>query len=244
MSAGQPLPDCIALRVGLAARRLPDTDARQLLRVLFAALGEPLTEDKLAGLTVKDLKTAADSALGEIDGAALRQALSCLKGEDGSDAAAAIPDPRPYREGDLPNSIRIACASNQGERLDGHFGSCARFLIYQVSATAARLIAVRPAPAVVRLTADHSAERVVLIGDCDLLCVLSIGGPAAARVVNSGIHPLKRPQAEDIPALLAELQRVLAGEPPPWLARIIGRDRDSSSVPAGDSFLSEVGKAP
>ncbi len=64
MSADQPLPDCIALRVGLAARSLPDIDSRQLLRVLLAAVGEPLTEDKLAGLTVKDLKTAADGALG------------------------------------------------------------------------------------------------------------------------------------------------------------------------------------
>ena len=244
MSADPPLPDCIALRVGLAARRLPDTDSRQLLRVLLAALGEPLTEDKLAGLTVKGLKTATDGILGEIDGPTLRQALACLKGEDEIDAVAPIPDPRPYREGDLPNSIRVACASNRGERLDGHFGSCARFLIYQVSATEARLIAVRSAPAVARLTIDHSAERVALIGDCHLLCVLSIGGPAAARVVNSGIHPLKRPQAEDIPALLAELQSVLAGEPPPWLARIIGRDPAISTVSAGESLLVEAGEAP
>lgn len=242
MSADQPLPDCIALRVGLAARSLPDVDSRQLLRVLLAAVGEPLTEDKLAGLTVKDLKTAADGALGEIDGPTLRQALSCLKGEDGIDAAVAIPDPQPYHEGDLPNSIRVACASNRGERLDGHFGSCARFLIYQVSATAARLIAIRPAPTVVRLTVDHSAERVALIGDCDLLCVLSIGGPAAARVVNSSIHPIKRPQAEDIPVLLAELQQVLAGEPPPWLARIIGRTPNASTVSTGDSLLAETGE--
>lgn len=50
--------------------------------------------------------------------------------------------------------------------------------------------------------------------------MLSIGGPAAARVVNAGIHPLKRPQAGDIPVLpLRELQQVLGGEPPPWLAR-------------------------
>ncbi len=243
MSADQPLPDCIALRVGLAARRLPDTDSCQLLRVLLAALGEPLTEDKLAGLTVKVLKTAAAGALDEIDGPTLRQALSCLKGEDGSDAAPAIPEPQPYREGDLPNSIRVACASNQGERLDGHFGSCARFLIYQVSATEARLIAVRPAPAVVRLTVDHSVERVALIGDCDLLCVLSIGGPAAARVVNGGVHPLKRPQAEDIAALLAELRKVLAGEPPPWLARIIGHDSVISAAPSGASLLAEIGEA-
>jgi len=81
-----------------------------------------------------------------------------------------------------------------------------------------------------------------LIDDCDLLCVLSIGGPAAARVVNSNIHPIKRPQAEDIPALLAELQQVLAGEPPPWLARIIGRDSNVSTTSAGDSVLAEVGE--
>ena len=105
-----------------------------------------------------------------------------------------------------------------------------------------RLIAIRPAPAVVRLTIDHSAERVTLIGDCDLLCVLSIGGPAAARVVNSGIHPIKRPQAEDIQTLLAELQRVLAGEPPPWLARIIGRTPNASAAPTDDSLLAETGE--
>ena len=72
---------------------------------------------------------------------------------------------------------------------------------------------------------DINAERVALINDCHLLCVLSIGGPAAARVVNAGVHPFKRPQAEDISALLSELQQVLAGEPPPWLARIIGHTR-------------------
>ncbi|MDG4597475.1 MAG: dinitrogenase iron-molybdenum cofactor N-terminal domain-containing protein [Candidatus Contendobacter sp.] len=237
-----PLSDCIALRVALAARALPDGNPAPLLRALLAALGEPLTEDKLARLTVKDLKTAADGLLSEIDGPTLRQALSCLKGEDGIDAATAIPDPQPYREGDLPNSIRVACASNRGERLDGHFGSCARFLIYQVSATEARLIAVRPASAVVRLTVDHSAGRVALIEDCNLLCVLSIGGPAAARVVNSGIHPIKHPQPEDIPVLLAELQQVLAGEPPPWLARIIGRDSAISTALAGASFLAETGE--
>jgi len=244
MSANQPLPDCIALRIGLAARCLPDTDSRQLLQVLLAALGEPLTEDRLAGLTVKDLKTAADGTLSAIDSPALRQALYCLQGEDGINAAATIPEPRPYCEGDLPNSIRVACASNRGERLDGHFGSCTRFLIYQVSAPEARLIAVRPAPAMVHLTIDHSAERVALIDDCHLLCVLSIGGPAAARVVNAGIHPLKRPQAGDIPVLLRELQQVLGGEPPPWLARIIGRAPAISVAPEGAAFLAEAGEAP
>jgi len=85
---------------------------------------------------------------------------------------------------------------------------------------------------------------VALISDCNLLCVLSIGGPAAARVVNAGIHPLKRPQAEDIPVLLAELRKVLTGKPPPWLARIIGRNSDFSGEPAADPLLAEAGEAP
>ena len=225
MSDASPLPDCLALRIGLAARQLPDTGSRQLLQVLIAVLGEPLTEAKLNKLKVKDLKTGANGALEEMDGAVLRNALRCLHGEDDAAAQTAVPAPEPYSESELPNSIRVACASNNGERLDGHFGSCARFLIYQVSAMESRLIAVRPASVITRLSIDHSAERVALINDCDLLCVLSIGGPAAARVVNSGVHPFKRPQAEDIAALLGELQQVLAAEPPPWLARIIGRVR-------------------
>lgn len=225
MTDASPLPDCLALRIGLAARQLPDTTPGQLLRVLVAVLGEPLTEVKLNSLKVKDLKTGADGALEEIDGAVLRQALHSLHGEEDATVKTAVPAPHAHDDGPLPDSIQIACASNQGERLDGHFGSCARFLIYQVSATTSRLIAVRPAPVVTRLSVDHSAERVALINDCDLLCVLSIGGPAAARVVNSGVHPFKRPQAEDISALLRELQGVLVGEPPPWLARIMGRPR-------------------
>jgi nitrogen fixation protein NifX len=230
MSDANLLPDCLALRIGLAARALPDTSPAELVRVLIAVLGEPLTEAKLNSVKIRDLKTGADGALSEIDNvAALRQALQFLHGEDDASALSAVPTPGEYDDS-LPGSIQIACASNTGERLDGHFGSCARFLVYQVSATAARLIAVRTAPATAKLSVDHSAERVALINDCDLLAVLSIGGPAAARVINSGIHPFKRPQAEDISGLLAELQRVLASDhPPPWLAK--RRDRTIGEPP-------------
>lgn len=236
MTDASPLPDCLALRIGLAARALPDTSPDELVRVLIAVLGEPLTETKLNGLKIRDLKTGTSGALSEVDNvAALREALRFLHGEDDAAAHAAVPTPHADSTEPMPASIRIACASNTGERLDGHFGSCARFLVYEVSATAARLIAVRPAPTTARLGPDHSAERVTLIDDCDLLCVLSIGGPAAARVVNSGIHPFKRPQAEHISVLLGELQRVLASDhPPPWLAKRLARDPGERRIPASE----------
>jgi nitrogen fixation protein NifX len=231
MTVANSLPRCVALRIALAARQLPDTSSGRLLSILLTALDEPLTEAKLNSLTVRDLKTAADGALSEVDGPLLRQALSDLKGENEEAKIAEVPQPQPYDEGEMPHSIRVACASNSGERLDAHFGSCARFLIYQVSATETRLIDVRPAPIVTRLSIDHSADRVALIQDCDLLCVLSIGGPAAARVVNSGVHPIKRSWPGDAQPVLDELQAVLAGDPPPWLARIIGHAAPSQ-IPA------------
>ena len=43
------LSDDIALRIGLAARELPDTDARRLLRVLADVVGLPPTAKSLSG---------------------------------------------------------------------------------------------------------------------------------------------------------------------------------------------------
>lgn len=131
--------------------------------------------------------------------------------------------PQSYQSGDLPGSIRVAFCSNDGERLDGHFGSCLRFLIYQVAAREARLIALREAPAAAGPLRgeENIMQRVNLISDCHLLYVLSIGGPAAARVVNRGVHPLQRAQASPVREQLDALRQVLADGPPPWLARLI-----------------------
>jgi hypothetical protein len=51
--------------------------------------------------------------------------------------------------------------------------------------------------------------------------VQSIGGPAAAKVVRAGVHPVKKPQGGPARAVLAELQGRL-NSPPPWLAQIMG----------------------
>ena len=52
----------------------------------------------------------------------------------------------------------------------------------------------------------------------------SIGGPAAAKVVRIGIHPLKLSGTEKISDVISELQTVMAISPPPWLAKAMGVD--------------------
>lgn len=219
------LTDDIALRIGLAARTLPDTNPARLLKVLAAAVGLPPTADRLAGLKVKDLKAAADGELADIDTAALKQALALLKGVADMDIAPP-PTVEPYADGDLPNSIRIACASNGGEQIDGHFGSARRFLVYQVSSDGHRLIDCRDIDDS-EAEDDKNNHRADLIADCQVLYCASIGGPAAAKVVKRDIHPIKLPDSPLAGACMAELSRILNHKAPPWLAKVMGAETEA-----------------
>ncbi|TAN48867.1 MAG: nitrogen fixation protein NifX [Methylococcaceae bacterium] len=219
-----------ALRVGLAARVLPDVSPRQLLELLIDKLGAPLTEEKLAHVTVTQLKTGLGSPDGEEDTEHLasiaiphyKEAVRILWGEADDSG---LPTPVPYSEGDLPGSVRVAVAANSsGERVDGHFGSCLRFLVYQVAKDQARLIAVRSALDADE-TDDRNAARAELIKDCQVLYVVSIGGPAAAKVIRAGIYPIKLPEEADAAEVIAKFQAMLQGNPPPWLAKAMGITR-------------------
>ncbi|MGF1521734.1 MAG: dinitrogenase iron-molybdenum cofactor biosynthesis protein [Leptolyngbyaceae cyanobacterium] len=231
----QPISNEVALRIALAARTLPNISIRDLIAALQTTLDDELTEDSLSKLTVTQLKRAFGNIYevdeGEWEGeeannqdiTAFKEAVRILWGEQG---ACEHPLPiEPYQDGDMPNSIRIAVASNTAEQLDGHFGSCHRYLIYQLSATDIKLIDARSA-----LEADLSDNknqfRVNLIQDCPVLYVASIGGPAAAKVIQANIYPMKIEAGGNIREILADLQKAIATAPPPWLAKILGIKAD------------------
>ena len=211
-----------ALRIALAARALPDVPVRKLLRIIQERIDAPLTEQTLQRVTVSDLKIGLAGNEEDVDlldtpMASLKEAVRILWGEMGSESL-----PQPVVLEQVPErSIRVAIASNTGERLDGHFGSCLRFLVYQVSAEEKTLVDVRSA-----LEADFAEDkngfRVDLIRDCQVLYVVSVGGPAAAKVVRADIYPIKRIEGGEAQEILAELQSVMAGSPPPWLAKLLG----------------------
>ena len=218
-----PLDDAIALRIGLAARALPDTDVRTLLRILIKLLGEPITQAKLQKLRANRLRYAAGGTLANVDEARFRKAFSFLKGQ----GVPALPEAGPpipcagYCE--LIGSLKVACASNSGERIDGAFSRCSRYLIYQVSPQQVKLIDVRE-PANALKTRERDQMRAALLKDCAVLYTTSIGAPSAAKVVGVGLHPIKVNEVIPAPVALERLQQVLAQEnPPPWLSKAMGR---------------------
>jgi len=213
-----------ALRIVLVARALNGLKVQALVGALVEKLEAPLTESKLGTLTVDDIRVILAGDFAEqschvgVDSEALKEAVRLLWGQGVESRDFPVVDSSD--QGNIPGGIRVAIAANRGENLDGHFGSCERFLIYQVNLTTQKLIGVR---STVEADAadDRNAARSALIADCQIAFVQSIGGPAAAKLVRAGVHPIKKPKGGPAREVLIELQSRLAS-PPPWLARIMG----------------------
>lgn len=216
-----------ALRIALAKKVLPGIELPRLLEIIIERIGAPIDQEALASLTVKDLRQGlkrtrpADVEQDECNTSSLQMAVRYLAGE--REVEPDLPAVESLGEDEMPGSIRIALASNTGDQLDGHFGSCARFLIYQVSHETARLVEIRFTDEADK-SEDRNAARAQMLADCQLLYVESIGGPAAAKVIRVGVHPIKLPDSPAASEVIVRLQTVLKGTPPPWLAKVMGRE--------------------
>lgn len=138
----------------------------------------------------------------------------------------------------MDSAIRVALATDSGKLVDGHFGSCKVFAVWDISRAAVEFVAARSTLAADDAE-DRNKARAELIGDCQIACFQSIGGPAAAKVVRVGAHPLKVAPNTSMDDMLARLQQAL-GSPPPWLAKVMGVEAASLSA---YRELAEAGEA-
>lgn len=213
-----------ALKIALAARAMPNISVGQLLEILHQRIEGRIDEVALKAVTVTDLKTSIASLDGEEDGEdigigldGMKEAVRILWGEEEKEQ---LPEIEATDEA-MENAVRVAVASNSGEQLNGHFGSCIRYLIYQVNTRTMQLIDIRSALQA-DFSDDRNAYRADLIADCDVGYFVSVGGPAAAKVIKAGVYPIKEINGGDAREVLSKLQKVMAGSPPPWLAKILG----------------------
>lgn len=221
-----PITREAALRIALAARAMPNATLPRLLALIRRQLGDEIDEERLRQITVTMLKTGFASADGEEDGEdigigleSMKLAVRILWGETQGDDS--LPRIEAYNDGDMPGSVRVAIASDKGDTLSGHFGSCLRFLVYQVSPGEIRLVDIRDTMDA-EFAEDRNLWRARLIGDCHVCYVVSIGGPAAAKVIRADVYPIKIPDGGPALAILQPFQRAMVDSPPPWLLKILG----------------------
>jgi len=117
--------------------------------------------------------------------------------------------------------MKVAFASTDKVHVDEHFGQAEAFYIWEVGPDAASFAGVVQVRG--EAEAGHSDDKIEArcsgLADCALVYVAEIGGPAAARLVQKKIHPIKSKDREPITEVVAKLQEVLKGNPPPWLRK-------------------------
>ncbi|MCM2680431.1 NifB/NifX family molybdenum-iron cluster-binding protein [Echinimonas agarilytica] len=217
MTQYAPIDESMALRLGMAAKALPELPLQQFIQCLLKALDAPLTEKKLRSLSPKSIYKILSSEYQGVEKGQANQVFAMLT----SDTVQTLDGPVVKHPQLLAGKkLRLAVTSNNQELIDGHFGSCLRTLIYEINADGWHLVDVRPVDCT-ESGSKRTDYMVDLISDCDLLATLSIGGPAAAKVTRANIHPLKRIEPCQSDMLLKELKAVIAGDPPPWITKIL-----------------------
>jgi nitrogen fixation protein NifX len=126
--------------------------------------------------------------------------------------------------------MKVAFATQDQQRVDAHFGWAKHLAVYELDATGYRFVQAFPFGEDLAEDGneDKLAPKLEAIKDCAIVYVAAIGGSAAARVVAAKIHPIKVAQPEPIEDLLAKMQEVLKGTPPPWLRKALMKDQEKA----------------
>jgi nitrogen fixation protein NifX len=127
-------------------------------------------------------------------------------------------------------ALRIAIATQDMKALNAHFGSARKFAIYDVTPTSSAFVSAVAFDDVSDEGGKHKDDgddritpKVDALAGVHLLFVRAIGGPAAAKVVRANIHPVKIADPQPIEQVIARVQAMLSGSPPPWLRKILGQ---------------------
>jgi nitrogen fixation protein NifX len=124
--------------------------------------------------------------------------------------------------------MKVAFTSSSGEVIDQHFGQCRSFHIWEIGPEEAGPVSVVSGISTEGDEEDRIASRASVLGDCAIVYTMQIGGPAAAKLVARKIHPMKTNTEVPVAEVVARLQEVLRGNPPPWLRKAMNKDAAGS----------------
>jgi nitrogen fixation protein NifX len=124
--------------------------------------------------------------------------------------------------------MKVAFTSKTGEMIDQHFGMAESFTIWEMGPYDAYPVEPIHVEKHEGDEEDKISSRVALLKDCAIVYTMQIGGPAAAKLVSHKIQPMKTTTEVPIAEIVAKLQGVLQGNPPPWLKKAMFKGKSQS----------------
>jgi nitrogen fixation protein NifX len=131
--------------------------------------------------------------------------------------------------------MKVGFATNDNILINDHFGWAKNFAIYEINMDGFKFLENRYFEEEVE-EINKIDRKIEKLRDVKIIFIESIGGTAAARVVKSGIYPVvkkgigAKPAPLRIDDVMEELRDVLSKNPPPWLKKIILKEKESGQV--------------
>ena len=111
--------------------------------------------------------------------------------------------------------MKVAFATNDNENIDAHFGSAKQFNIYDISSQGSEISQI------IKIETKDTDNTVALLKGMDIVYFINIGPTAAAKIINSGIFPIKYKEIVSIDAEVEKLVAMLNTNPPPFIKKIL-----------------------
>lgn len=127
---------------------------------------------------------------------------------------------------DTATRIRVAFASSDLKKVDQHFGSAERFVLYDLIPEEHMLHEVFEFGTLDQDGNERKLlEKFVALEGCVAVYCLAVGPSAVRQLMNLNIQPVKVPFGTSISSLLQGLHKELQGGAEGWLARALAAKR-------------------
>ncbi|MFT7003345.1 MAG: nitrogen fixation protein NifX [Sulfurimonas sp.] len=114
-------------------------------------------------------------------------------------------------------SLRVAFATNDNENIDAHFGSAEQFNVYDISSEGFEISSI------IKITTKDTDTTVGLLKGSDIVYFTNIGPTAAAKIINSGVFPIKYKEVVSINDELNKIIKMINENPPPFIKKILAK---------------------
>lgn len=125
----------------------------------------------------------------------------------------------------------IAFASSDGITVNQHFGWSKSFELYRITEESAEYVkTLDSSQDAIEDEHEKLAYKIGTVKETDIIYCSQIGPTASKMVLASKIYPMRSGENDRIDETIVKLQKLLFGNPPPWLLRIVHTSKDSEGV--------------
>jgi nitrogen fixation protein NifX len=115
--------------------------------------------------------------------------------------------------------MKVAFSTSTGIAIDENFRTSKSFTIWHVGPEEACYVETIFIDTKDGSEEDRISVQADSLSDCAIVLAREINGPAAAKLVARNIHPMKTGSNITVEEFIGKLQKVLRGNPPPWIRK-------------------------